>query len=191
MAEEGEQLTRLLDRNADRVNQVRQQDVDFDPVFATRQNAGDGRRRLPGGSINPIADQRRPPVFQMPHRTFRLQRTVFLGDALGYNVDPAANLFEFHLGGFATRFRFSLRSLPPFSSSFFLGLKRIMLGILFRRRLRRLPVFLGLMRCEPLPQLLVFFLQSFDASSLLFEQIEQAIDRLPKVTSGCRFEFRP
>src|SRR3954462_9094709 len=100
--EEIEEMTDLVERQADDIHQVGDLGDDLQPVLAPAQDAGDLAIPVAGATIDLVRDQHRSTAFQAPHRPNMRQATGVRRHTLGKNGLGSLSLRDFVVGGYAT-----------------------------------------------------------------------------------------
>src|SRR3954471_15981729 len=100
--EEIEEMTDLVERQADDVNQVSDLGDDLQAVLAPAQDAGDPAVPIAGATIDLVRDEHRSTVFQPPDRPNMRRTTRVRWDTLGEDGPGSLGLRTFVVGGYAT-----------------------------------------------------------------------------------------
>src|SRR4051812_30724635 len=100
--EEIEEMTDLVERQADDIHQVGDLGDDLQTVLAPAQDAGDLTVPVAGATIDLVRDQHRSTVFQAPHRPNMRQATGVRRDTLGKDGLGSLRLRDLVVGGYAT-----------------------------------------------------------------------------------------
>src|SRR2546422_10121557 len=154
LAEELHPRARLVERDADEVNQERERDKDLDAVLATRRDAGNAWLLAVGSRVDAIADANGLAVFDAPHGSFAHELALAFGDAIGKNIYLALSGGELHFGRLPAR-RFL--ASPPWLPTLVFGVDAV-------RSVRRGGIGggswvvawrCGFVLCQPLPEALI------------------------------------